>query len=203
MKILYRAMLVAITAATTSHQAAAQPAAPQTAAPQPGLTTTSPLTIPRFSIMAGPLWLFAGGLEVTVAYRIHQQVGVAVLANVASKKNDFTKIEHTQGGVGANTQYYLLGSFRRGIAIGGQLRYEYFRLVDPASTLDTIITEQALGLAGPFIGIKTTRPSGFTIEAQGGVNFLLFHTARSSNGVVPRDPLTVSPLININLGYSF
>lgn len=97
---------------------------------------------------------------------------------------------------GASARYYALGSFRHGLQLGAEALY-----VHADTTADaTGVQAAGLGLA-PFVGYKWTHRTGFTVDAQLGVTYLVARAASDAGAAATaRD---VAPLLNLNVGYSF
>ena len=187
MKNLSFASLLVLSLAAVAH---AQP--PGAEAPPP---EAAPEQLKTVAITVSPIHVFVPMLELTGEFRIGRKLGIAVIAGAgAIRDEDTDRLIHLYEG-GASVRYYLLGNFRHGMQIGGELLYV------KANTADTMVEVRAKGLAiSPFVGYKWQHRSGFTIETQLGVSYM---TARGdSDAVTTKEQSKVGALLNLNVGWS-
>jgi hypothetical protein len=147
-----------------------------------------------FSLTISPFHLFLPVVELTGEARVHDKVGVAVIAG-AGKYSDpnVSGVSATVYEAGAQARIYVIGDFRHGMQVGGELLYMHLS--------DNRIAATGQGLAiGPFLGYKFMIDAGFTIETQLGFEYI---TARASSGTATASGKTVIPLLNVNVGWSF
>ncbi len=148
---------------------------------------------PTIAITTSPLHLIVPMAEVTAEVRVADRVGISVIAGVGSFRDEPTdeKISLLEGG--ASVRYYVTGSFRGGLQLGAEAVYVY-------ASADAMDVEAAgLGLS-PFFGYKWTHRSGLTLEGQLGATFL---TARATSNTATASDRAVSPMLNLQVGYSF
>ena len=132
---------------------------------------------PRVAVTASPLHLFVPMAEVTVEARLAPRLGVAAIAGVGAIRDTATDDRIRLFEAGASARYYVL-----------------------ATTDATAVQAAGLGLA-PFVGYKWTHRTGFTVDAQLGVTYLVARAASDAGAAATtRD---VAPLLNLNVGYSF
>ena len=165
-------------------------------APPPGYLPPPPPPHPRrvFSLTISPLHLFLPVVEVTGEARVHDNVGIALIAG-AGKYSDpnVTGISASVWEAGGQVRVYVIGDFRHGMQLGGELLYLHLS--------DTSISATGQGLAlGPFLGYKFMIDAGFTVDVQLGFEYV---TARASSGTATAGGKTVIPLLNANVGWSF
>lgn len=151
---------------------------------------------PNVAVTVSPLHLFVPMAELTIEARVAPRVGVAVIGGVGAFRDQPTndRVRLFEGG--ASARYYALGSFRHGLQLGAEALYVYADAVADA----TAVQAAGLGVA-PFVGYKWTHRTGFTVDAQLGVTYLVARAdADTGASAETRD---VAPLLNLNLGYSF
>jgi hypothetical protein len=197
----------------SSARVAAQTAAPPPAnypppPPQPGYPPPSvyappgwpapppPPEHPRrvFSLTISPLHLTLPVVELTGEARVHDNVGVALIGG-AGKYSDpnVSGISATVYEAGAQVRVYVIGDFRHGMQVGGELLYLHLS--------DSRVALSGEGLAvGPFLGYKLTIDAGFTFDAQLGFEHI---SARATDGTSNASDKTFIPLLNLNVGWSF
>ena len=85
-----------------------------------------------FSLTISPIHLFLPVVELTGEARVHDKVGVALIAG-AGKYSDpnVTGISATVYEAGGQVRVYVIGDFRHGMQLGGELLY--LHLSDTAS----------------------------------------------------------------------
>jgi hypothetical protein len=151
---------------------------------------------PTVAITVSPLMLVVPLAEVTVEARVADKVGVAVVAGVGRfhEMDTNARVDLYEGGVSA--RYYVTGSFRSGIQLGGEAMY-----VKAATESSTVhVGAAGLGLS-PFAGYKWTHRRGITFEAQAGPMFMVAR-AKADTGESAKRSGTI-PMLNLQFGYSF
>lgn len=183
----------------------AEPAPPAPVAPgafvtQPPAEQPAPAPAPEapmktVAITVSPFHMFIPMIELTGEFRVGRKLGIAVIAGAGGIRDEVTDrlIRLYEGG--ASVRYYVIGSFRHGMQIGGELLYV------KANTDDTMVEVRARGLGiSPFVGYKWQHRSGFTIDTQLGVSFM---TARGdSDAGASKEESKVGALLNLNVGWS-
>lgn len=149
----------------------------------------APAELPVFSITVSPIHLILPLLEVTGELRLADKVGAAGIFGVGSSAG-VALIE-----VGGQGRYYLLGNFRRGLMLGGEVLFVAGSRADPGG-----ITRGGGLQLGPFIGYKWISRVGFTFDTQFGLTFYVIRANNSSNSV---ETGGTGILINLNFGWSF
>jgi hypothetical protein len=95
---------------------------------------------------------------------------------------------------GGSVRYYLTGSFRSGLQLGGEVLYVH------ASTDDMTVDVKARGLAvSPFVGFKWTHRSGFTFDGQIGASYMATQAKSSTQSA---EKSKIGPMLNLNVGWS-
>ncbi|MEZ4398505.1 MAG: hypothetical protein R3B06_00695 [Kofleriaceae bacterium] len=151
---------------------------------------------PAVAITMSPIHLVVPMGEVTVEARVAPRVGVAAIVGIGGIRDRSTDaLIHLYEG-GASVRYYVTGSFRGGVQVGGEALYVHA----DASSTTTSVAAAGLGLS-PFVGYKWTHRSGFTLDAQGGVTYLTLR-AEDTAGTTA-SARQVGAMLNLNLGYSF
>ena len=129
-------------------------------APHLGGAPPPPPEHPRrvFSLTISPIHLFLPVVELTGEARVHDKVGIALIAG-AGKYTDpnVTGISATVYEAGGQVRVYVIGDFRHGMQLGGELLYLHLN--------DDRIAISGEGLAvGPFLGYKIMIDAGFTFD---------------------------------------
>jgi hypothetical protein len=155
----------------------------------------------KVSVTVSPIHFMLPVAEVTGEYRVLDKLGVAVVLGAGKITPDQMQgfpppraISIWEAGV--QGRYYLVGDFRHGMQIGGELIYMH------ASLSNSDLSAVADGMSvGPFVGYKVMADVGFTFDCQLGYQFVGFgasasdgQTASASKG---------APLLNLNVGWSF
>jgi hypothetical protein len=133
-------------------------------------------------------------VELTGEARLHDKIGVAVIGGggKATDRNG-SGITATVYEVGGPVRAYVIGDFRHGMQVGGEVLYLHLA--------DSRISATGEGLAiGPFVGYKLTIDAGFTFDAQLGVEHL---SLQAHNATDSASNKTFIPLLNLNVGWSF
>jgi hypothetical protein len=211
-----RTRLASILAIVIINLAIAAPAGAQ-APPQPGYgygrppgygpAPAPPGPARKLALTFSPVLLLGGPIiEVTGELRVGPKLGAAVIVGAGQftstttspgqpdVTNTFDVLE-----LGASGRYYLTGDFDGGIQLGGQAKYIKLSGDDVNGTGISAIGE---GLAvGPLVGWKHTWHFGLTFDAQLGVAYLLL-AASADDGSSANDS-RISPILNLNVGWSF
>jgi hypothetical protein len=186
MSLRFATLVAVVAPSIAAAQPAATPIAPDIA-PVPGPV----LADPSVAITISPVHLVVPMAEVTAEIRVAPKVGVALIGGAGAVREETLDELIKLVEVGASVRYYVLGSFRKGLQVGGEVIYVH------ASTHDNSVMVRAEGLAtSPFVGYKWTHASGFTFDGQLGVSF---YTLRSDTA----EEKAVDALLNLNVGWSF
>lgn len=149
---------------------------------------------PTVALTISPIHLFVPMAEVAAELRLAPRLGVSLIGGIGRFHDQDTneRIDLLEGG--ASVRYYLLGSFRTGVQIGGEVVYVH------ANTDDMSIDIRARGVGvSPFLGYKWTHRSGFTLEAQLGATYM---AARADSATASAKDSRVGPMLNFNVGWS-
>lgn len=175
-------------------------AAATPASAQPEIASAKSDPDPRVSLTFSPVHLILPMVEVTGELRLAPNIGAAVILGGGSfsgerlgdpaDPNRYSAFE-----IGGQFRYYLSGSFRSGLQVGGEVMYL------TVSTDSAGVSATGEGLtAGPFVGYKHAWPIGLTLKAQIGGQLLL---ARAEAGDSSAEDREVGLLLNLNAGWSF
>jgi hypothetical protein len=150
---------------------------------------------PRVAITISPVHFILPVGELTAEVRVAEKLGVAAVVGAGAVK--VTGIEDRiavwEGGVSA--RYYVTGSFRKGLQLGGEALYLHAN-----TTGDTMaVRAQGLGLS-PFVGYKWTAASGLTLDGQAGITYV---AVRAESETDSDEDSRIGPMLNLNIGYSF
>jgi hypothetical protein len=178
------------------------PGYPPAGYPPPGVyapPSYAPLPPPEhprrvFSLTISPLHLTLPVVELTGEARVHDKIGVALIGG-AGKYTDpnINGVSATVYEVGGQVRAYVIGDFRHGMQVGGEVLYLHLS--------DARLAATGEGLAiGPFIGYKIMIDAGFTFDAQLGVEHISLQASNASNSASDK---TFIPLLNLNVGWSF
>ena len=181
----------------------AQNGAPPQATPPPGVYAPNwvpapppPPEHPRrvFSLTISPLHLVLPVVELTGEARAHDKIGVALIGGGGRYTDpNVAGISARVWEAGGQVRVYVIGDFRHGMQLGGELLY--LHLDDPH------LTATGEGLAiGPFVGYKIMTDVGFTFDAQVGFEYI---TARAQASGSTNNDKSIIPLLNLNVGWSF
>lgn len=162
----------------------------------------------NYSITLSPLHLINPVFELTAEFQVIPKLGVALIGAYGSQTTEVNKNDYTfpVWELGAQGRYYLLGDFSHGMQLG--LEALYLNISDKTYT-DGIYEIYAYGSRlefGAFLGYKIATNIGFTFEAQAGAKYAkLMDGALKTPHAQAAEPVidTISPLINLNLGWSF
>ena len=140
-------------------------------------------------------------LEITAERRLAAKVGVAAMlgageitASSGVVENTFTVFE-----LGLSARYYVLGSFNKGLQVGGAVEWLTVKGDDVNGSMLSGVGNGVL--VAPFIGYKHTFSWGFTFDGQLGTAFTAIR-AEADNGAMAEESNT-SVYLNLNLGWSF
>lgn len=165
-------------------------------APPGWVAPPPPAEHPRrvFSLTISPIHLLLPVVELTAEARVHDKVGVAVIAGAGKYSDpDVSGISATVFEAGGQVRFYVVGDFRHGMQLGGELLYLHL--------YDDRIAISGEGLAvGPFIGYKIMVDAGFTFDAQVGFEHI---SARADGSGSTANDKSFIPLLNLNVGWSF
>ncbi len=158
----------------------------------------------NFSLTMSPLHLALPVIELTGEYALSPKVGAAAIAGYGGIKEtgiSGNKINIPVLELGAQFNYYVIGSFHRGLQLGAELLW--IKVSPPDQQGITVAANGAA--AGPFVGYKWIWGSGFTLFLQGGYERLFAQAkAKDANGQEIQASVEDGiPLLNINLGWSF
>ncbi|MDY0060386.1 MAG: hypothetical protein RBU45_11285 [Myxococcota bacterium] len=162
------------------------------------------------SLTLSPIHLAMPVLEVTAEYRVLPKLGVAgflgagqytqetEIGGTVVDEDTFLVLE-----VGAQVRYYVLGDFDHGMQLGAEVLYLHLSGDDLSSST---VSGSGAGVAvGPFLGYKIATRIGFTFDVQLGYQVILV-SAEASNDQgqsATSDETSGSPLLNLNVGWSF
>jgi hypothetical protein len=175
-----------------AYPAGQYPPPPMAYAPAPGWAPAPEPPHPRrvFSLTFSPIHLLFPVVELTGEARVHDKVGVALVAGAGKYTDNNIGISAGVFEAGAQVRAYAVGDFRHGMQIGAEVLYLHLDAKE--------ITTTGEGLAvGPFIGYKVMIDAGFTFDTQVGFEHV---SARASNTNTDTDWI---PLLNLNIGWSF
>lgn len=147
-----------------------------------------------FSLTISPIHLFLPVVELTGEARVHDKVGIALVGG-AGKYSDpnISGISATVIEAGGQVRAYVIGDFRHGMQVGGEVLYVHLN--------DDRVAISGEGLAiGPFLGYKIMIDAGFTFDAQVGFEHI---SARASSSTSTANDRSFIPLLNLNVGWSF
>jgi hypothetical protein len=167
------------------------------APPPPGWV---PIPVPEphprrvFSLTLSPLHLLIGPIvELTGEARVHDKVGLALIGGVGKYSDNSVGVSASVFEAGGQVRVYVVGDFRHGMQLGGELLYLHLS--------DTSIAATGEGVAvGPFLGYKVMADAGFTFDAQVGFEHV---SARAQSGTSTAANKDFIPLLNLNIGWSF
>ncbi len=175
---------------------------------QPISTSATQDSTYKASITVSPLHLINPVVELTAEYKVMPKLGIALLAAFGSQtfKVDQKDYSFPLWEIGFQGRFYTLGDFNHGMQVG--LEALVLKLSD--KTYDDgpflIYAPGSRVEAGAFLGYKIATDIGFTVEAQAGAKYALIldgtmktMNAKAADAAI--DPIT--PLINVNIGWSF
>lgn len=146
-----------------------------------------------FSLTISPIHLALPLVELTGEGRVADKVGVAGIAGLGTTSG------YRTWEVGAQGRYYVLGDFDHGMQVGAEVLA--LRLSGDVDGVDS--SGSGVG-AGLFLGYKIAARFGLTFDAQVGAQRYGVQASASSQGVsASESTAAISPLLNLNLGWSF
>lgn len=167
------------------------PAPPPAEAPAPSPSRK----LPTVAVTISPLHMFIPMVELTGELRVGRKLGIAAIGGAGAVRDDVTDQLIRVYEAGASVRYYVLGTFRHGMQLGGELLYVH------ANTDNTMVEVRAQGLGiSPFVGYKWTSRVGFTIDTQLGISFMTAQGEASTGTTAEKSK--VGALLNLNLGWS-
>jgi len=157
------------------------------------------------SLTVSPIHLLFPVVEATGEFLVDKQTSLAIIGAAGSvtveeasgEQRSFTTFE-----LGGQIRYYALGGFEHGMQIGAEVLYAY---VDAAEK-DNISGTGAGLAAGPFLGYKIATHIGFTFDAQLGVQYIMAKANAENdetNETATASDSAISPMLNLNVGWSF
>lgn len=147
------------------------------------------------SVTFSPIHLILPVVEVTVEGRMGDKIGLGGVLGVGSVAIDNTDDRAGLFELGGTFRYYVVGSFRSGVQIGGEFLYVH------ANGTPNGVAATASGVSvGPFVGYKWTADLGFTFDAQLGVAAT---GIGAESGTSTESESDIGPLLNLNAGWSF
>jgi hypothetical protein len=184
------ATLGAVSSVNAQSSGAAQPAA--------SVETVHPRRV--FALTFSPLHLTLPALEVTGEARLHDKVGVALIAGGGKVDGgatiNGTKTSVTMVEIGAQGRYYVVGDFRHGVQLGAEGIYIH------GSAARDSVSAVASGLTiGPFVGYKFTADVGFTFDGQ--IGYQRIGIGGSASDGTTSSTAKNHVLLNLNVGWSF
>jgi hypothetical protein len=176
----------------------AQPPEAKPAPPAPLFLQPKPQP-QKLSITMSPIHLFLPVLELSAEHRLSRNLGVAAMLGAGKLTDPDTDNTFNVFEVGGSLRYYALGTFKKGMQLGGAA--EYVRLKGDDLN-DSMISGVGNGLLiALFVGYKHTFGSGLTLEAQLGPQLLVLR-AESDDGGESASNAT-GTYLNLNAGWSF
>lgn len=148
----------------------------------------------QISITWSPIHLVLPVVELEGEYNAAPHIGAGLIAGAGRVTNDDETVTATAIEVGAQANYYFLDRFS-GLHAG--VEGIYLHLGDVQQ--DTTVSGAGLSI-GPYAGYKLMTSIGFTFVAQLGVSYLAV-SAKSSTQT--KSDSKISPLLNLNVGWSF
>jgi hypothetical protein len=150
---------------------------------------------PSVAITVSPLHLALPMAEVTAEVRVAPKLGVAVIGGIGRMHIQTTNEPVALVEGGASIRYYVTGSFRSGLQVGGEALY----LHGSTEAMNVDIKARGLGLS-PFIGYKWTHSSGFTFDGQIGASYMAARGEAATGQSAEKSKF--GPLLNLNIGWS-
>lgn len=199
-------LLVSASVAHAQPGGAPQPSPPPVPVYQiPGPLPAPPPAERTFSLTISPLHLLFPIVEVTGELAVSPQLGVAGIVGVGqiavTAGSSSSRFFVAEGG--ASVRYYVTGSFRKGVQLGGELLYAHVEADSSDGTVDASAFAAGVSI-GPFVGYKWSGASGFTFDGQLGVAYSSARAEASDGGsTATAEQSAIYPLLNLNIGWSF
>jgi hypothetical protein len=156
----------------------------------------------RFTVMWAPLRLIIPLVELTVEYRVRDQLGIVATIGAGRRTIEIggTQVAGTELEAGLQVRYYVLRAFS-GLHLGAEVLDEYVTFDEPLPP--NVLGAAAGGVtAGAFVGYKVLTRIGFTFEAQLGARYLVIDPP--ATGMSPgRLEERWLPLLHLNVGWTF
>jgi hypothetical protein len=146
------------------------------------------------TISMSPIHLIFPMLELDAEFKAHPRIGVGLILAGGRVSNEDKTITATGYEVGGQVNYYILKPFA-GLHVG--VEGLYLSLGDVMQ--DATATGSGFSI-GPYVGYKVQTDLGFAFIAQGGVSYL---AVRAESSSAMASDSKVSPLLNLNIGWSF
>jgi hypothetical protein len=146
-----------------------------------------------FSLTFSPFHLFLPVVELTGEARVHDNVGIALIGGLGRITDKRVNLSASVYETGGQIRIYVIGDFRHGMQLGGELLY--LHLSDPN------LSATGAGVAvGPFLGYKVMTDAGFTFDTQFGFEHVSVQANAQGDTAMDK---TIIVLLNINIGWSF
>jgi hypothetical protein len=183
LSLVVLAMVVALVGNARAQQ-------PPTEAPPP-----APVDDPqKVSISWSPVHLVLPVVEIEGEFSPAPHIGVGVILGAGRVSNADDTVTATAIEGGAQFNYYFMHKFS-GLHAGAEVVYLHAGDVEQDATLS------GAGIsAGPYAGYKVLTSFGFTFVAQLGVQVVYIS---AENTVDMKSETKFSPLLNLNVGWSF
>lgn len=152
--------------------------------------------LPKASITISPVHLILPVVELTGEVRLQPKLGAALILGAGSADVLLSDTDASVYEVGGSVRYYALGSFRHGLQVGAEVLYVG---VSHPGEGGGEVDGEGLSL-GAFAGYKYAARFGLTVELQGGIAATV---VRASDDTTTEEESAISPLINLNVGWSF
>ncbi len=155
------------------------------------------------ALTISPFHLVAPIIEVTGEFAVNRNLGVAAVGGYGQ-----LTYEDPQTGAqdpimvyeaGLQGRWYALGSFDHGLQLGGEALFVAASGKDVGAD-EVDATGAGFGV-GPFIGYKKAARFGLTFDAQLGFQYTVLRAEASNGSASKRSDVT--PMLNLNLGWSF
>ncbi len=154
-----------------------------------------PLT-KKTTVSISPLHLSFPVLEVHAEFAMNRNVGVQGFAGYGSYEA-YPLVE-----LGAQCDYYALGSFVRGLQLGGELFYTH--MWQKSDVMDVSASGDGV-LIGPLVGYKLGFDFGLMLNLQLGAGY--YSISASASNLYGRSASAatsyVAPFLNFLIGWSF
>jgi|GEM_PF-1313408 len=155
-------------------------------------------------ISFSPFHLLFPLVEVTGEIRLHRHIGVAAIAGYGSVRPEGSSVRFSAFELGGQFLGYAVGHFDHGMQLG--LEVLYLGVSGSTGSGRQEISGIGQGLAvGPLVGYKFASKIGFSLNIQGGVQYMAARAEASSisGARATGEESRLIPLLNLNLGWSF
>lgn len=171
----------------------------------PAIVAPPAAPLRQLSVTLSPIHLSIPVVELTGELALQPKLSVAGILGYGTVKSESVVVEEvTVLEIGAQVRYYLLGDFEHGLQIGAESIY--INASGSGSSGATGIKVSGAGLSlGGFLGYKVVTSMGFTFDAQLGAQRVgIGAEASASTGqTASTSENSVSPLLNLNVGWTF